>query len=91
MLYRAELLPESLLAGLGRSADGGTQRAGFERMVAQLDPALQKFYAQPFLASGWYDLAPLVAMAPVCGAALGISAEISGEPTGLFRFAGSLV
>ncbi|HLT36320.1 MAG TPA: hypothetical protein VK034_08540 [Enhygromyxa sp.] len=48
---------------------------GFEQMVAQLDPALQKFYAQPFLASGWYDLAPLVAMAPVCGAALGISAD----------------
>jgi hypothetical protein len=48
---------------------------GFAGIVEQLDPALQKFYAQPFLANGWYDLAPLVAMAPICGAALGISPD----------------
>ncbi len=44
-------------------------------IVTQLDPGLQKFYAQPFLASCWYDLAPLVAVAPVCAAACGLSTE----------------
>jgi hypothetical protein len=48
---------------------------GFAGIVAQLDPSMQKFYDQPFLANGWYDLAPLVAMAPICGAALGISPD----------------
>lgn len=48
---------------------------GFAGVVAGLDPELQEFYAQPFLASSWYDLAPLVAMAPVCGEALGITAD----------------
>lgn len=48
---------------------------GFAAMLERLDPAAQKFYAQTFLASSWYDLAPLVAIAPVCGAALGISAD----------------
>ncbi len=44
-------------------------------ILDQLDPTLQKFYAQPFLASCWYDLAPLVAVAPVCAAACGLSTE----------------
>lgn len=44
-------------------------------IVEQLEPNLRKFYGQPFLASCWYDLAPLVVVAPVCAAACGLSTE----------------
>lgn len=45
---------------------------GYAGIVEQLEPELRKFYAQPFLASCWYDLAPLVAVAPYCAAACGL-------------------
>jgi hypothetical protein len=44
-------------------------------ILEQLDPALREFWAQPFLASCWYDLAPLVVVAPVCAAACGLSTD----------------
>jgi hypothetical protein len=44
-------------------------------ILEQLDPRLQQFYSQPFLPSCWYDLAPLVAVAPICAAACGISVD----------------
>lgn len=45
---------------------------GYAGIVEQLDPKLHEFYAQRFLASCWYDLAPLVAVAPYCAAACGL-------------------
>jgi hypothetical protein len=74
---------------------------GFASIVAQLDPGMQKFYSQPFLAHAWYDLAPLVAMAPVCGAALGMSpdeyvrvrsqAQVDQDIRGVYGFLTKLV
>jgi hypothetical protein len=46
---------------------------GYAGIVEQLDPRMRKFYGQPFLASCWYDLAPLVAVAPICAAACGMT------------------
>jgi hypothetical protein len=48
---------------------------GYAGIVEQLEPPLRKFYGQPFLASCWYDLAPLVAVAPYCAAACGLGIE----------------
>jgi hypothetical protein len=48
---------------------------GYAGIIEQLDPELGQFYTQTFLASCWYDLAPLVAVAPVCAAACGLTTD----------------
>jgi hypothetical protein len=46
---------------------------GYAGILDQLDVDLRQFYSQPFLASCWYDLAPLIAVAPICASACGLS------------------
>jgi hypothetical protein len=48
-------------------------RGGLARALQTAnDPALDKFFAQPFLAASWYDIFPLVKIGTVCAALVGV-------------------
>jgi hypothetical protein len=47
---------------------GGLPRA----LAVANDPALTKFFAQPFLAASWYDIFPLVELGHICSELVGV-------------------